>query len=150
MGVALRAARRHVANFAEEWEIAKSHREAMECRDVEAVLQLGIDAFAWLTRADECIRAAVYSGLDYDAEADESLRELFKEWLRPCEPLNRWIETQIQRGYHPDNLDQFRKCETDVRSIVKAIDTDAMTEALRDLRDQALEEHRRGETAEFV
>lgn len=150
MGVALRTARRHVANFADECEIMRGHREAMECRDCDTVMQLGIDAFAWLIRADECLRAAVYEGMGYDADADEAIRELFRGWLRPCEPVNKWIEIQAQRGYHLDNLEEFRKCEREVRSIVKAWDADAMTDAMRDLRDKALSEHRNGETAEFV
>lgn len=150
MSVALRAARRHVSSFADECEILRNHREAIECRDCEAVLQLGIDAFAWLIRADECIRGAVFSGMEYDPQADEVIRELFRGWLRPCEPANQWIDALLGKGYHPDNLEEFRRCEREVRSIVKAIDADGMTDAMRDLRDRALAEHRDGKTAEFV
>lgn len=151
MGVALRAARQHVASFTDESEIViKNHLEAMECRDCEDVLQLGIDAFGWLARADECIRGAVFRGMDYDADADDVIRELFKGWLRPCDPVNKWIDTQIQRGYHPENLDEFRKCEKEIRAIVKSLEADTMTDAMRDLRDRALAELRDGKTAEFV
>jgi hypothetical protein len=151
MGVALRAARQHVVNFTDESEIViKNHLEAMECRDCEDILQLGIDAFHWLNRADEYIRGAVYNGMEYDADSDEAIRELFKCWLRPCDPVNKWIDTQIQRGYHPENLDEFRKCEKEVRSIVKSLDADVMTDAMRDLRDRALAEHRDGKTAAMV
>ena len=150
MSVALRAARRQVTNFAEECEIIKIHQEAMECRDCEDVLQLGIDAFTWLTRADECIRRAVFEGVEYDADTDAAIRELFQGWLRPCDAANQWIDGLLRKGYHPHNLDAFRTCEREVRSIVKAHDADAMTDAMRDLRDRALAEHRDGKTAEFV
>ena len=38
----------------------------------------------------------------------------------------------------------------EVRAIVAAFTADAMTDAMRNLRDEALMEHRNGETAEFV
>jgi hypothetical protein len=150
MGVALRTARRHVNQFTDECEIMTASRDADECRDCEAVLQLGIDAFNWLIRADEFIRSALYEGMDYDPEADEAIRELFKAWLRPCVPANKWIDTQQKRGYHVENLEKFRKCEREARSIVKSMEADGMTDAMRKLRDDALTEHRNGETAEFV
>ena len=68
MSIILRTARRHVANFADECDVLKDHQQAMECRDCDAVLQLGIDAFAWLVRADERLRSAIYSGAEYDAD----------------------------------------------------------------------------------
>jgi hypothetical protein len=148
--LALREARRHVCTFTDEAEIMRNHREAMECHDCEAFLQLGIDAFNWLVRADQTIRKAVFSGGEYDAEADEAIQELFKAWLKPCAFANQWIAVQEQRHYHLANLEEFRKCEQEVRSIVKAMEKDELTDAMRELRDSAVMEHRNGETAEFI
>lgn len=154
--LALREARRHVRSFSDECELVQDHREGSECRECEAFLQLGIDAFRWLVRADETIRGAIYTGgAEHDARADESLRSLFRAWLRPCDFANQWIAAQQGRGYHLGNLDEFRASEREVRSIVKAwdanvADADVLTDAMRDLRDSAVTEHRNGETAEFV
>jgi hypothetical protein len=150
MGLVLRTARRHVASFADECEIVSDHRQAMECLDCEALLQLGIDAFDWLVRADQDFRKAVFEGIDYEADVDEAIRELFKAWLKTCEQANPWIAVQQQRGYALANLEHFRKCEREVRAIVKAMGADEMSDGMRGLRDQALAEHRNGETAEFI
>jgi hypothetical protein len=128
----------------------KSHHEAMECLDCDDLLKVGIDAFQWLVRADEVIRSAVYSGMEYDAESDQILQRLFREWLAPCEWVNQWIAVHQQRGYDLAHLEAFRKCEQEVRSIVKSMDADVMTDPMRELRDLAIEEHRNGETAEFI
>ena len=52
-GLAFRNARNHVRDFAFEGEeLMAKHSQAMECRDCEAFLQMGIDAFHWILRAD--------------------------------------------------------------------------------------------------
>ena len=48
-----RTAERHVNNYTRESSgLMAEHREAMDCRDCEAFLQLAIEAFHWLIRAD--------------------------------------------------------------------------------------------------
>jgi hypothetical protein len=150
MSLALRAARRHVNTFADESEIVQDRRDAIGSLDCDAFLQLGIDAFAWLIRADETIRASVYSGAPHNPHADQALQELFVAWLRPCALANQWIAEQQQRGQNLANAEAFRKCEREVRSIVRSWRTDELTDAVRELRDRALAEHERGEPAEFV
>jgi hypothetical protein len=150
MSVALRAARRQVVSFADECDIMKCNHEAGESQDCESVLQLGIDAFTWLVRADERVRSAAFAGGEYDPAVDSAIRELFQAWLRTCDPVNKWIDNQIASGHHLSNLEEFRNCEREVRSLVKSLDADAMTDAMRELRDSAVQEHRSGETAEFV
>jgi hypothetical protein len=149
--LALREARRHVNTFTDESEIMQSHQQAMECLDCEAFLQVGIDAFRWLIRADETIRRSIYRGLaQYDKDTDQALRGLFIAWLRPCKIANQWIAVQQGRAYHLDNLDEFRGCEREVLAIVQSMEADQLTDAMRELRDTAVMEHRNGETAEFV
>ena len=149
MSVALRAARRHVNTFTDESEILEDRQDDGDLQDCGDFLQLGIDAFAWLVRADETIRAAVYDGLPHDRRSDEAVRELLLAWLRPCAKANQWIQL-LGTTAAPANLDEFRRCEREVRAIVKSWQADELTDAMRDLRDRALAEHERGETAEFV
>jgi hypothetical protein len=129
------------------------HNHAMECLDCEACLQLGIDAFRWLVEADEVISCAVAKDIiEYDEKVEAEILALFRRWLAPCEFANRWIDVQVKRGYQPDNLSEFRRCEAEVNAIVSSQDnTDRqMSDELIRMRDEALEEHRRGETSEFV
>jgi hypothetical protein len=129
------------------------HQKAMDCFDCQAFLQLGIDAFRWLINTDELINKAVAEGItEYDAELESKLDRLFRRWLVPCEFANDWIDLQLQRGHQPDNLKRFRKCQAEATAIVKSIDntTRQMSDSLIELRDEAIEKHRRGETAEFI
>ncbi len=151
MSVALRTARRHVNTFADESEILRDHPHELGSQECEDFLQLGVDAFAWLVRADETIRAAVYEGLPHDPRSDQALCELFIAWLRPCSSANQWIQVlQTSGGGAPANLAEFRRSEREVRAIVRSWQADELTDAMRSLRDTALAEHERGETAEFV
>jgi hypothetical protein len=148
--LAFREARRHVYSFSDESEIMRDHREALECLDCEAVLQLGIDAFNWLVLADETIRRATYRGAEFDADTSVMMSQLFRHWLRPCAVVNQWIAVQKDRGYNLANLEELRRCEREVQAIVRSLDADSLTEPMRGLRDSAVAEHRDGQTAEFV
>jgi hypothetical protein len=149
MSVALRAARRHVNTFTDESEILQDRRDDLDLQECEAFLQLGIDAFAWLLRADEAIRAAVYAGMPHDPRFDEAIRELLVAWLRPCARANQWVQS-LPEAAAPANLAEFRRCEREALAIVKSWQVDELTEAMRQMRDRALAEHERGETAEFI
>ena len=150
MSLALRAARRHVHTFADECEIQKNQRDVDDCLDCEAFLQLGIDAFRWLIRADEAHRKGVFSGQDYDAEFDRVIQELFRLWLKPCVYADELVTALQARGCELTNLAEFRRCEREVLAIVRALEDASLTEPMQQLRDSAVTEHRNGETAEFV
>lgn len=144
--LALRTARTYVRNYANEGdELMARHLAAMDCRDCEAFLQLGIDAFHWLNRADCQTRLAVFEGrAAFDPEFDEALGNLYQMWLRPCEIAERWISVQSQRGYTPDNLAEFRECFEEVKAIVApSVEVGGQIE---EMRDQAIEDYAAGRT----
>ena len=131
-------------------EVIERHRKATDCRDCEAFLQLGIDAYEWLIRADQSIRRAVFKGdLEWDADIDTLFKTLFEQWLEPCEWARRWLNTQVERGYDVDNGAQFLECCEQVEAIVESFE-EAPPVAIAKLQDDALAEYRNGETAEFV
>lgn len=150
----LRTARQRVRDYQSESDDLVARRpEAIEGRDVEALLQLGIDAFRWLIRADAEIRAAVFSGaLPHDEAREAALGALCKAWLAPCEFAERWVAAEVQRGRAVDNLAEFRKCREEMQAIVAFQEggSDELPPALAELGDRAATEHRHGETAEFV
>ncbi len=150
--LAFRFAREHVDAFeSESDDLMKHHRAAMECRDCEAILQLGIDAFQWLVRADETIRAAIFSeAAEQDDEIDVATNQLFRGWLVSSERIRVLITMTLERGYVPDNLEEFRRCQAEVAAIVRSLDSAELTRPMCDLRDAALREHADGETSEFL
>jgi len=64
--------------------------------------------------------------------------------------VKAWIAIHNKRGYKLANLEKFETAEREVLAIVRALDSDQLTDAIRDLRDSAVTEHRNGETAEFI
>lgn len=153
--LALRYARRNIQTFSDQSEdLMGRHFEAMDCRDCEAFLQLGIDAFGWLVRADQVAHAKAREDSVAEhqfAEIAESLRLLFRAWLGPCEFAENWIADQEAREYVVENAHRFREYREEVEAVVESFDSeDLATDALIALRDKAVADYRNGETAEFV
>jgi hypothetical protein len=147
--LAYRTARSHVYAFANEGDerLALRH-EASEGSDCAAFLQLGIDAFHWLGRADTAIRTSVLRGeMEHDAAIDDSLRFLYGMWLRPVPFAERWAAEELARSGELENLDEFRQCCEEVRSLLG--ENEALSDELAALRDRAVESFRRGDTIEW-
>jgi hypothetical protein len=129
-----------------------SHHEH-GARSLELFLSYGIDAFRWLSKADTLIRDAVYSGyLEFDPDLDSAIESLYRRWLRPCDFAEHWIAKLDKQGYKAGNLEEFRKCCEEVRSIVGFLDSGDSEEAspkLEELRDEAVVAYRRGDYGEF-
>lgn len=144
-----RTARSHIYNLSSEYdELMLRHRETMDCYDCEAFLQLGIDAFVWLTRADQCIRKAVFAGRsDYDQEVGDTIDRLYRLWLRPCADAEKWIAKQESRGYKVGNVDEFRQCALEVNAIVNA--STEVSGELAAIRDEAIEADRAGQASDW-
>lgn len=148
--LAFRTARAHVHNLSSEYdELMVRHREATDCFDCEAFLQLGIDAFGWLTRADQSIRKDMFSGrLEYDEGVTAAAERLYKLWLRPCDDVEKWIAKQEACGYNVSNVEEFRRCVSEVKAIVRA-NTEVAGE-LAEIRDEAIEADARGESTDWA
>ncbi len=118
--IAFRSAKRHVKTFARTSKLMQAHREAMDCRNCEDFLQLGVDAYEWLKRAEEALRENLYKGRRRnDPKLSEAFDMMYNTWLWPVEFADEWIAKQIHKGYIPDNLENFRKACDEVRDIVE-------------------------------
>jgi hypothetical protein len=152
--LALRNAKNHVHSYNEEsQDLMQRHTEAIDCLNCEAFLQMGIDAFDWIIRADRVIRLAIYRGdREFDPTTEAALHELCKNWLLPCKFAESWIAIQQQRGYEISNLSQFRDSVAEMTAIVEANQggAEVLSGAMARLRDQAVKEQRDGQTAEFI
>lgn len=149
---AIQFARRKVADYADDIEsVMRSHYEAMDCYECETLLQAGIEAFRWLVWADELIRKAVYAEqLEFTKDIEEIFPVMFKAWLKPCPDAEKWIALQQKRGFKLDNLDEFQRCCEEVRAVVDSFENNDLPIAMADLQNQAIAEHRDGQTTEFV
>lgn len=150
----MRTARQRVREFKSESD-ERTARDvpSFDGRDCEAFLQLGIDAFRWLTTADAEMRVAVAEGrIAYDPAFDEAVRALARLWLAPCAFAEEWLaRLQREGSIEVSNLATFRNCCEEMRAIVdfdEAPNTE-VSPPLTTLRDQAITEFRGGQTAEF-
>ena len=101
-------------------QIMQDHSLAMACRDCEDFLQMGIDAFRWLQRAEENIRDGAMSGaVSFNLEVDEAITRMYEKWLGPCDDAEMWVAEQLRQGFTPDNLNKFRACCEEVRDTIE-------------------------------
>ncbi|MBA3485105.1 MAG: hypothetical protein H0T51_25190 [Pirellulales bacterium] len=127
-------------------DVMKDHHEAMDCRNCEAFIQLGINAYNWLMRADCAYRQAVYDDPScYDAAFDAVIHESLKQWLGESQRAEKWVAVQVKRGFGIDGLQEFRNICSEVRSILGSFEDDSrggkvMSRSLIVLRDTSLAE----------
>ena len=147
----MRFARSRVQEFTDE--VMNAHQHAMECRDCEMLLQLGVDAFHWLILVDHRLREDMFRyGTAFDPAVQIALETLCRAWLKPCVEAEKRIAIQLERGYTIGNLSIFRECCAEMVALVEAFEggDEAIPPTLSELRDEALREHRNGETADFI
>jgi len=127
--LSLRLAEKHVEEYRDKEAIMSRHRAAMECRDCEDFLQLGIEAYTWLRRADRMLRQAAVKGIDVPAEARDLLATLYRHWLIPCSHAEEWIKQQEDRKFALRNADEFREVQEQVKRQVRLFDMEEQLES---------------------
>jgi hypothetical protein len=145
-------ARERVVGYTQQADQMAAQQEAMDCFDCEAFLQIGIDAFDWLLRADRVTRLALYNGkAEYDPELDEAFQSLCRAWLTPGVRAAQWIKAQQDRGFPIENSQRFLKCCEEMKAIVdfNSRSAENLPDAMAALRDMAIQEERNGQTLDF-
>jgi hypothetical protein len=120
----LNLAHHRVHAYAEQSDVLmRQHAEAMECRDCEVFLQRGIDANKWLRCAEESMREADKEGIfTFSQEIQDTLDALYLAWINPCEFAERWIQSLAERGYQPENRDDFRRACEETKDLLERRD----------------------------
>lgn len=113
-------------------KLMEEHSQAMECRDCEDVLQVGIEAYKWLAWCEETFREAHARGIPSNGDADQALTMLLEAWLQPCGPAESWIDRLSRMGHAPHNLSEFREACDHVRALVEDRTWSDMTAAAFD------------------
>ena len=127
--LSLRLAEKHIEEYRDRDAIISPHHEAMECRDCEDFLELGIEAYKWLRRADRMLRQAAVKGIDVSAEATDALATLYRCWLIPCSHAEERIKQQEDRGFVPRNAEAFRDVREQVKQQVRLLGMEEQLES---------------------
>jgi hypothetical protein len=149
----MRIARRQADDYDEL--LMQQSREACDCHDCQSSMKLGIQVFDWIIDADKSYRKQLYEGKGtYSPVLEGALAGLLRRWYRQSDGMIAWAEHHVSLGFTVAHLAEFkRRCE-EARAILKSLDESdnnrIMSEPLIVLRDNALEDHRNGQTAEFV
>lgn len=137
----------------EQWK--RDFQEAQACLDFERALAFGILLYEQFTALiDEWRELAVEAVLDgrenrYNPNAHKASEELMRWWLRPCDNVKQRIQQFQKKGYSIPDAEKFHRYCAEARWFLATDDQLAATPALRDLREAAEEEHRRGDTVEL-
>jgi hypothetical protein len=149
----IRNAQTNVQQFTDigEQDVISESLKAVDSMDCDAFLDSGIEAFRSIEKADLVIRKAVLrSKLTLDFDLDDAIVGLFRSWLSRADFTEEWISRCERNGYELDNLVEFKNCVAEARAIVEFDCHAPANDAILRLGAKAIEEHRRGETVEWV
>lgn len=118
---------------------------------VEETIALGLFVFDRITRLDEQQRAEVLRGAaPHDAATEKAIEELYRSWSASCAGTLQASAGLEQRGFQVQGAEEFRLRFGEVRGILTPDHEFFSSKPLQDLRDAAIDEHRRGETIQGV
>ncbi|MCE9545301.1 MAG: hypothetical protein K8T25_07265 [Planctomycetia bacterium] len=114
----LRIARESVQDFHDN--LMQAHAEAMDCLECEELLDKGISAYKWLSQAEATLREGAARGIcPFTDKLRQALETLYYFWLDPCKYAEERIAAALEKGYNPDNLQEFRDCCERVRAWIE-------------------------------
>lgn len=145
-----RNAEKLVDSYRQEWRTLG--RDPPRAVDRDAMVQMGIDAFEWLMRADCTMRSAVADGsAEFDPQFEAALLGLCRDWLATA---SQAVPLTPPSTANPTSKgsELLQTYLAEMTAIVEAYEQrdDELREPLINLRDAAIEEQRHGTTAEFL
>ena len=98
----------------------RDHAEAMECRDCEDCLRLGLQAFEWIRTAHAHFQADVLSGdAAFDDNFEQVITGLYATWLAVSEVVEPWVAKLENRGYTVEAAGKLRECCQEARDAIE-------------------------------
>jgi hypothetical protein len=133
-----RQIQRQVDTYRESWQ--EDHEAAMQCREVEELLAVGIKLFDLLNDVNTTWRDQVGRGLwDYDSAMDQALRSIFAVWQQVTEDiLQQTIRLETAFG-QVEGARELRDCAVQGKKILTEWQTPAPFSAVG-LRDAQFSE----------
>jgi hypothetical protein len=148
VSMATSTVKRQIDIIDEQWK--DNHIEALSCWEFEDLLRLCIETFERIGRQDEGWRSAVFCGeRPYSAEEENGFAALYAAWRDVCTNFLGPLTHFEERGYVVECGNQFRGCVREAEGILTPDAEFFDADTVARLRDEAIEEHRRGE-AEHV
>ena len=153
--LSFRTATKHVRNFRIEVGLIWRREQVVDETDADALLQVAIEAYEWLIRADLCVRQLEREDrIDVSQlqKADHAIRTMCHAWLQSAGSVQQWIARNLKSDSPPKKLPSFTRCQDEMNAILESGDLPGeieLPDALANARDQALDEYRNGETSEF-
>lgn len=115
--------------------ILAAHREANACHECETKIGFSLDAYQWITRAEEAAIIADREGLEeFTPPQYQALAVVYQRWLMRAELIARLAESLTQAGYQIERLAEFRECHEGVKDWVARNEFYEQSKAARDER----------------
>ena len=137
-------------NWREYWEDRDFQIE--ENRNIfTQTLSLLVELFHKICIHDEEWNSAVARGTVEYAESDErNLFEEYRHWLHHADPLAATLKNGLEAGFSFPQTAAFQKCLEAARGVCTDDAEFFSGDELTELRDAAIESHRRGETDKLL
>lgn len=109
---------RQLEAYRESWH--KDHEAAMQCRDWEEVIAVGVSTGRLLQMREEAWRERVFRGtLEYDPADDHTLREQFTLWLDVTDMVLARFVPRLEREFGlVEGARELRDCASTGRSVL--------------------------------
>lgn len=97
--------------FEHDDPVLRDHREAEDYWRCEEFLKVGIEAYKFLSRAEEAFIVADVAGIaEYSAELQSFVKALYGRWLATCPSAVEWINRLSAQGHDVENRKAFLAC----------------------------------------
>ena len=132
---------------AEQWQ--QDHEDARDCHVLEFLLRTSLRFLDEIGNLDNKNRLLVLQG-EAEAGAEELAAKLYQHWFKGATTILMPSLTAMEgKGYQVEGAVEFRTACREVKGILTPDAQFFDGERLVDLRDKAIEAHRRGETEEW-
>lgn len=97
-----------------------SHQDA--CQECQYRLQEAVEAYRWITRAEESIRQGVYYGLiECTPHLDEAMQALYRDWVDSSEQTEKLVAHHTECGGEPLDVREFLEVSSLAREKVNSM-----------------------------
>ena len=133
----------------ETWKVR--HTKAMnDCDRFEKWLADMVERFQLLSKLDEMWNAAVAQGsVEYDEADEREIRDYYRQWLDKAESLSVGLRSYLDAAFTFPHTSAFQECLEAGRGVCMDDATFFSGDELVELRDDAIDSNRRGETVEL-
>src|SRR5262249_26292623 len=120
---------RQLDAYEESW--LQNHKDALECRDLEDTLAVGIGLYRILAHADRVWRERVFRGAEeLSSTTEDSIRESFRAWLQVSELVQGAVSTLEERFGAVESAVEFRTCVDQVRGLLQTWQSPSLSRAV--------------------